>query len=66
MIAANVRDAERLGRTFTDTKQMFLILLAAFIYRATVYGFGMRVVGIKAISGNLTKAMKVRRVRSFE
>ncbi|KAH7090831.1 hypothetical protein FB567DRAFT_590204 [Paraphoma chrysanthemicola] len=37
---------------------IFLILLASFIYTATTYGFGKRVVEIKATGGNVTKAMK--------
>lgn len=42
-----------------DYSQIFLILLASFIYTATTYGFGMRVVDIVATGGNVTKAMKV-------
>ncbi|KAF9697717.1 hypothetical protein EKO04_003971 [Ascochyta lentis] len=37
---------------------MFLIVFAAMIYKATTYGFGLRVVDIKRTGGDYTKAMK--------
>lgn len=42
------------------TMKLFLIVFAAMVYQATLYGFGMRVVDIKRTGGDLKEAMKVR------
>lgn len=51
--------------TLADRAQVFLTLLASCIYGATIFGFGKRVVDIKASGGNITKAMRVSQIDSL-
>lgn len=44
---------------FLTVRQVCLILLAAFIYRSTTFGFGLRVVDIQRTGGSIPKAMQV-------
>ena len=60
VIMANVGLCSRFGYGGTDTFQVWLVLLAAFIYKSTTYGFGMHVVDIQRTGGSVTEALKVR------
>ena len=65
VIMANVSLEFELHNDPADQEQISLVFLAAFIYTATTYGFGMRVDDIKATGGNVTQAMKVSNQRIF-
>ena len=60
VIMANVSLCSRFKHRGTDTLQVWLILLAAFIYKSTTYGFGMHVSDIQRTGGSVTEALKVR------
>ncbi|KAF1848181.1 uncharacterized protein K460DRAFT_364149 [Cucurbitaria berberidis CBS 394.84] len=59
-IVTTIRNRGWLGLedVFVIASNLFLILFAAFVFKATTYGFGMRVVDIKRTGGNVTTAMK--------
>ncbi|CAO2647456.1 Nn.00g083780.m01.CDS01 [Neocucurbitaria sp. VM-36] len=59
-ITSTIRNRGWLGLedAFVIAANVFLIILAACIYKSTTYGFGMKVVDIKRTGGNVTKALK--------
>jgi hypothetical protein len=66
VIAANVYTTTNIATEFADNLQICLILLAACIYTATTYGFGMRVKDIKESGGDVKEALKVRVIQTLQ